>query len=60
MLIKVGNISFALGEFEPFFCSLALYNIETKQKLSENFYFDTNNNDTLKFLNLQVFLMLNL
>jgi hypothetical protein len=39
-----------LGDLEPFFGSLALFNMKTKQKLSENFYFDLNAENTLKLI----------
>ncbi len=40
--IEVKNLAFVLGELEPFFCSLALYDVTNKCRLSENFYFDLN------------------
>ena len=39
------KISFALGNFEPFYGVLALYDMAKKVKISENFYFDVNDDD---------------
>ncbi len=36
------KITMDLGEYEPFFCVAALYDIGTKKKISENFDFNCN------------------
>jgi len=41
-MVDVKKLTFNLGDLEPFFCSLALYDIHSKKKISENFYFDEN------------------
>jgi hypothetical protein len=38
----------ALGEYEPFFCRMALFNQKTKKRLSEDFHFDLNS-DSMRF-----------
>lgn len=43
-----------LGDVEPVFASMALYDCKEKKKLSENFYFDMNNESTKKMLNSHV------
>jgi hypothetical protein len=32
----------AVGDTEPVFASMALYDVSSRQRMSENFYFDTN------------------
>lgn len=41
-LIECLNLNFHFGQIEPFFCSLALYDLSKRAKISENFYFDKN------------------
>ncbi|GAM18922.1 hypothetical protein SAMD00019534_020970, partial [Acytostelium subglobosum LB1] len=43
VLIELQSLAFVVGELEPFFCSLHLYDAATKCRLTENFYFDFNN-----------------
>lgn len=45
LLVTPRKISFALGNFEPFYGVLALYDMAKKVKISENFYFDVNDDD---------------
>lgn len=40
---------FFLGEVEPFYGTMCLYNIKTCEKLTENFYFDMNSISLTKF-----------
>ena len=60
-LVETGKPVFALGDLEPWFCTLALYDLSISKKISENFYFDHNDvikqgmlgiNETTKFKNL--------
>lgn len=39
-----------LGNFEPFFGSIALYDIKKKEKISETFHFDLNDDNVLQLL----------
>ncbi|ELR16168.1 Dedicator of cytokinesis [Acanthamoeba castellanii str. Neff] len=48
LLVTPRKISFALGNFEPFYGVLALYDMAKKVKISENFYFDVNDDDVSK------------
>ena len=50
ILVEVKELSFALGDIEPFFGSLSLYDIKKKQKISENFHFDVNSEQTIEML----------
>jgi len=43
-------LTFELGEIEPFFCSLALFDIEKKKKISETFHFDKNSKRLMQLL----------
>jgi hypothetical protein len=47
LLITPRKLSFALGNFEPFYGVLALYDMAKRVKISENFYFDVNDDDVL-------------
>eukprot|EP00002_Diphylleia_rotans_P029683 TRINITY_DN6057_c0_g1_i6.p1 TRINITY_DN6057_c0_g1~~TRINITY_DN6057_c0_g1_i6.p1 ORF type:complete len:1808 (+),score=285.15 TRINITY_DN6057_c0_g1_i6:80-5503(+) len=40
VLIECLSVSFDVPEFEPVFCSIALYDAVSRQKLSESFHFD--------------------
>lgn len=37
-----GQLSFDVGTHEPFFCSVALYDVRLQERVSEVFYFDLN------------------
>jgi hypothetical protein len=54
MIVNVQSLSFTLGEFEPFFISLALYNVKTKQKLSDTFHVDISVEAIAKLLEKKV------
>ena len=54
MMINVQSLSFTLGEFEPFFISLSLYNVKTKQKLSDTFHVDINPDSISKLIDKKV------
>eukprot|EP00727_Mastigamoeba_balamuthi_P002499 m51a1_g12246 putative dock family protein (2113) ;mRNA; f:136654-143899 len=44
VVIEAQQVSFALGDLEPFYCSLALYDLVTGTKVSEDFHFEHNRN----------------
>lgn len=44
------ELTFQLGNFEPFFCSVCLYDINLKKRISENHYFQVNPDSTLEAL----------
>lgn len=52
--IEIKNLAFVLGELEPFFCSLALYDATNKTRVSENFYFDLNSEAVRLYLHSKV------
>lgn len=41
-LVECLGLNLQFGQIEPFFCSLALYDLGKRSKISENFYFDKN------------------
>ena len=45
VMVTMKSLSFALEKMEPFFCSLAAFDVSKKKKVSENFYFDFNDDD---------------
>ncbi|TRY91963.1 hypothetical protein DNTS_035458 [Danionella cerebrum] len=49
LLVKCLSLKFEI-EIEPIFASLALYDIKEKKKISENFYFDLNSEQTKAML----------
>jgi hypothetical protein len=44
------DLSFAAGDLEPFFGTLALFDLASGERISENFYFDLNSDSTLSML----------
>eukprot|EP01133_Synstelium_polycarpum_P007759 gene7759-9098_t len=42
VLLELRGLVFMLGDLEPFFCSLSLYDAANKVRLSETFHFDFN------------------
>ncbi len=42
LLLQVKNVSFLHEHLEPLYCSLAIYDLTNRRKISENFYFDGN------------------
>ncbi|KAL6048775.1 Dedicator of cytokinesis protein 6 [Balamuthia mandrillaris] len=48
--LQIKHIAFVLGEIEPFFCYLALYDVGQRVKLSENFHFDQNSEKLMSYL----------
>jgi hypothetical protein len=46
--ITVSHFAVAIGEWEPLFCRMALYDLRAKRKLTEDFCFDFNS-DAVKF-----------
>ncbi|XP_065315700.1 dedicator of cytokinesis protein 6-like [Gordionus sp. m RMFG-2023] len=47
LIFRCNNVSFNL-EIEPIYCSAALYDLNCKKKISENFYFDINSENLNK------------
>ena len=43
---------FQVGEIEPLFCSLAIWNLEHGRKVTEDFHFDFNSDKVLSMLKL--------
>ena len=43
-------VLFQFGNYEPFFCSIALYDVSTKKKISENFSFQHLADNVLQLL----------
>ena len=54
MIVNVLSMSFTLGDLEPFFVSMALYNVKKKQKLSETFHVDVNSVNIAQLLEKKV------
>ncbi len=50
IMVDVKQLTFYLGDIEPFFCSSAAYDVAKKKKISENFYFDLNNDEQTKLI----------
>lgn len=50
LLVEMKSLGFVLGELEPFWIEMALYDTRNRIKLSENFYVDVNSPQTLKLL----------
>ncbi|EFA78131.1 DOCK family protein [Heterostelium album PN500] len=50
VLIELKGLVFMLGELEPFFCSLFIYDAASKSKLSETFHFDFNSEQMRQLL----------
>ena len=48
--VEVKELTFEIGAIEPLFGILAVYDIKKKLKLSENFYFDINSEQTIDML----------
>jgi hypothetical protein len=46
--ITVGYFGVAIGEYEPLFCRMALYDLRSHKKLTEDFHFDFNT-DAVRF-----------
>eukprot|EP01104_Vermistella_antarctica_P003930 TRINITY_DN1431_c0_g1_i1.p1 TRINITY_DN1431_c0_g1~~TRINITY_DN1431_c0_g1_i1.p1 ORF type:complete len:2060 (+),score=630.15 TRINITY_DN1431_c0_g1_i1:204-6383(+) len=44
------SLKFDLGDLEPFFCSLTLYDVTCNRKLSEDFLFDANSEEIMSDL----------
>lgn len=51
-MVEVKKISFAIGDVEPYFGILAVYDIVKRKKITENFYFEVNNEETSKMVTL--------
>ncbi|KAI1892107.1 hypothetical protein AGOR_G00150560 [Albula goreensis] len=49
LLVKCSSLKFEI-EIEPIFASLALYDVKEKKKISENFFFDLNSEQTKSML----------
>jgi hypothetical protein len=54
MAVSCSSLSFALGAIEPFFCELALFDVEAKKKQSESFHFHLNSPATLDLIKQRV------
>ena len=50
ILVECTDIKFKLGDLEPFFCTLSLYDLTKKQRISENLYFELNSPNSKKML----------
>lgn len=50
LLVECSDLRFKLGDVEPFFCTLAMYDLAKRQRISENFYFETHSLPTSKLL----------
>jgi len=48
--LKARALTLDLGALEPLYCSLCFYDVRTRQKISENFYFDFNDETILMML----------
>ena len=48
--MEVKHLAFVIGELEPFFCTLALFDVEKRLKISEDFHFDQNPDGIMKLL----------
>jgi hypothetical protein len=53
VLIEPKELKFELGNIEPYFCTLALYDFAKKLRISENFYFHLNSLETQGLLGTQ-------
>jgi hypothetical protein len=49
-VVEPGELTFDFGNYEPFICSLCLYHIVKKKKLSENYYFHCNDKPRIQML----------
>jgi len=47
LLISAHQLRIGIGNVEPFFCSLALYDLKLGQRLTEDFHFDLNDTSLL-------------
>jgi hypothetical protein len=54
VLIEPKELKFELGNIEPYFCILALYDIAKKLRISENFYFHLNSAETQGLLGQKI------
>ena len=52
--VECVELTFKAGTFEPFYGSLALYDVARKKCISEMFYFDLNSETLLQLLGLWV------
>lgn len=50
ILVEPKELSFAIGDMEPLFGILAVYDMAKKKRLSENFYFELNSERTEKMI----------
>lgn len=50
ILVEVKDVMFQVGEIEPLFCSLAIWNLEQSRKVTEEFHFDFNSDKMLGML----------
>jgi hypothetical protein len=48
--VEPKELTFNLGNVEPFFCTMALYDLNKKTRISENFYYDINTDDNSRML----------
>eukprot|EP00727_Mastigamoeba_balamuthi_P003536 m51a1_g1318 hypothetical protein (2292) ;mRNA; f:229093-238496 len=49
VVIKAQQLSFSLGQIEPFFATVSLYDTETEEKIGEDFHFDLNKGDSTEW-----------
>eukprot|EP01117_Protostelium_nocturnum_P018478 TRINITY_DN7737_c0_g1_i3.p1 TRINITY_DN7737_c0_g1~~TRINITY_DN7737_c0_g1_i3.p1 ORF type:complete len:1870 (-),score=707.33 TRINITY_DN7737_c0_g1_i3:192-5801(-) len=50
LLVEIEELQMALGEIEPLFGTMALWDVKKEQKISENFNFDLNSSQTYDML----------
>jgi C2 domain in Dock180 and Zizimin proteins/DHR-2, Lobe C len=54
MLVDVLTLGFHIGNLEPFFCELALFDVVEKRRVSEGFHFHLNSNQSMEIIKQHV------
>lgn len=49
-IVEPRSLSFQIGNIEPYFLSMVLFDMAKKTRLSETFYFDFNDDETIKMI----------
>jgi hypothetical protein len=52
-MVTCKELSFALGEVEPYFCSMSVFDISSNERVSETFCFDFQNDVSSVLLGVQ-------